>query len=331
MARTLRDQLRDDVRVARDDPAEWLLLDGHRLTITAVLLGSVFALFVLVESLSVGGVAWPVPLLYVYSSQAGGNITLITLVLSINQLVLSRQLGSPGELLDQIDRVTEYRAAVQNDAGGSVAPVTPSDFLAQLLDNTHDQVESLEDVRGVGDDELDDEIDDLESSLNDHIDEVSGLLNESSFGTFHALSATLDTNYGEQIHQIQRIREDHRGSLDDEEIAELDELVTRLQRIDVARQYFKTLYMQSELATFSRLLLYVGVPATVVSTAVLVLAGGAPEGSFFPSLPPFALALTVTVGFAPLAVLFAFVLRIATVAQRTAAITPFTTPDQRPE
>lgn len=35
--------------------------------------------------------------------------------------------------------------------------------------------------------------------------------------------------------------------------------------------------------------------------------------------------VAVTLGFTPLAVLFSFVLRIATVAQYTVAITPFTT------
>ncbi|WP_135824080.1 hypothetical protein [Halorussus ruber] len=106
--------------------------------------------------------------------------------------------------------------------------------------------------------------------------------------------------------------------------------MSRLRQIDVARQYFKTLFMQSELASLSRILLSVGVPAEIVSTMMLVAAAGPSAQTFYGGVPPLLLAATVAVGFAPLAVLFAFVLRIATVAQRTAAITPFTTHEQQP-
>ncbi|WP_254612515.1 hypothetical protein [Haloterrigena gelatinilytica] len=51
--------------------------------------------------------------------------------------------------------------------------------------------------------------------------------------------------------------------------------------------------------------------------------------------PPFAarvqavfFPLAVTIGVFPLALLFAYILRTATVTERTAAITPFTTPEQ---
>jgi hypothetical protein len=52
---------------------------------------------------------------------------------------------------------------------------------------------------------------------------------------------------------------------------------------------------------------------------------------FDPSTLAVVAPVAVTIAAAPLAVLFAFVLRISVVAQRTAAITPFTTSSQEQE
>lgn len=309
---------------------DWLVLNGNRLVVAGLLLVAVFASLLVVEIAVLQEIRWSVPLLYVYSAQVGGNLTLITLVLTINQLVLSRQLSSPGELREQIREVTNYREEVQSASDGDIAPVTPSDFLAQLLQNSDEQVATLDEIRhDAAETELREELDELASSLSEHISRVSRLLSRSDVGTFNALSATLRTNYGEQIREVQLLRSQYRDSLSEAEVDELDELVSRLRQIDVARQYFKTLFIQSELASLSRILLYVGVPAEILSTIMLVGAAGSPAQSFYGAIPAPVVAATVTVGFAPLSILFAFVLRIATVAQRTAAITPFTTHEQR--
>lgn len=55
----------------------------------------------------------------------------------------------------------------------------------------------------------------------------------------------------------------------------------------------------------------------------LTASNGAPS-----TVPAAAIPLVAAVGLLPLSVLSPFVLRLATVAQRTAAITPFTTPEQ---
>lgn len=94
----------------------------------------------------------------------------------------------------------------------------------------------------------------------------------------------------------------------------------------MARQYFKTLYTQTELSYISRTLLYAGVVAEAVLVSTLLIlttSRGAPASMSAAAIPPVA-----GVGLLPLSVLFAFVLRLATVTQRTAAITPFTTPEQ---
>lgn len=92
---------------------EWFLLEGDRRTVALVALG-LLSVFV-VGPFAVGAV----PLLnvqslfYVFSALLGGNVTLITVVVSINQLLLSHELKDPGELRSQIDEVIEYRRNVE--------------------------------------------------------------------------------------------------------------------------------------------------------------------------------------------------------------------------
>lgn len=101
-----------------------------------------------------------------------------------------------------------------------------------------------------------------------------------------------------------------------------------LQQIDVARQYLKTLYMQDELSRLSTRLLLVGVPTVFVSIVMLKLFAASSGILFSTGTFTVLTDIAVTIALAPLAVVFSFVLRIAAVARRTVAITPFTTASQ---
>lgn len=108
----------------------------------------------------------------------------------------------------------------------------------------------------------------------------------------------------------------------------IDDLIDRLQEIDIARQYFKSMYMQLELSSLSRVLLYTGLPAVAISIAsllILTVPLSEPDTvTNFQSLLP----VTLTIGLLPLAILCSFFLRTATVTKLTAATLPFTTPEQ---
>lgn len=106
-------------------------------------------------------------------------------------------------------------------------------------------------------------------------------------------------------------------------------IARRIKDVDIARQYFKTMYIQEELSYFSRLLLYVGVPAEFLTVAALVAMSQ--SGSTLSGLPltlPVLAPVIVTVAFTPLAMLFSFVIRVATVAQNTVSPAQFTTPNR---
>lgn len=314
----------------RSEPREWFVLLGNRLVL-AGLLTFAFALSVL--ALTVAGVVAvdnTTRMLYLLQALVAGNLTLVTIVLSINQLVLSREFRTPGELHDQIGNVIAYRTGVEAVTRMDSVPVTPSAFLRVLLDGTRENAQRLGGaVFGLENDQLIDEVDVLVSNVTAHSDNVKGVLDYSHGGIFSALAVVLETNYSYQLNEAGRIKTVYGEELPPAAEEALDELIASLKQVDIARQYFKSLYTQSELARLSRILLYVGLPAVGGALLLLVVyvAGPGPM-STSTALQAFVLAV-LTLGFAPLAVLFSFVVRIATVAQRTVAITPFNTATQK--
>lgn len=305
---------------------QWLLLDGSRWQIAS---GVLVVVFVLLSALSATDLLYlrsRIAMFYIFSALVGGNLTLITVVISINQLILSRQLESPGEVEDELEDVTEYRREVEADTETPLAPIQPSNFLHLLLERCREDVRSFEAGTTPTDDEqLRREVDRFSGRVLDHLDEASGLL-ERELSLFNALTPTLVANYGEYIHDARRLQLRYSDTLPEDAIESLDAVIDRLRELDVARQYFKSLYIQEELAYLSKMILYVGVPVEVLSIVmVLVFARPASLAISLPALAVLA-SVAIAISLSPLAILFAIVLRVATVAQHTIAVAPFTAP-----
>lgn len=309
-------------------PVDWVLVEGDRLTFAAVLLLVIFAVLVGLSLLNVTTVTSPAPLFYLFSAFIGGNITLITVVLSINQLVLSRQLKTPGALRTEFRRMEEFRGAVADAVDQSVMPTLPPAFLHELVDATLHQAQTVNAAAAPAAGETEPAVEDVVAGLRVDLNEIADLLERSTDSPFHALSATLSTDFGHRIQQIHRIRSRDESTLSEETRAALDGLRTQLELIDRSREYFKTLFMQKELSYLSRILLYVGVPAEFTATVMLLALAVAPATVPSWLSAPAVVPAIVTVTFAPLAVLSSFVLRIAIVTERTVTIAPFRTPEQ---
>lgn len=306
----------------------WFLLNGHRLHVMAL---TAVAIFAFLAAVSVSGIA-PYrdlqPLYYAFSALLSGNLTVITVVVAINQLLLSRAFHTPSEIKSQIQGVIDYRQDIE-DIAGRIAPVEPLGFLRLLVENTRREAQTLGGLTiSENSEEVHEEVDSIVSDVTAQADRVDDLLQESNASTFDVLSATLTTNYARPVNELRRIKSDYGDQLSGHVEESIESLIHDLEDIDVARQYFKTIYLQEELATVSRLLFYVGLVslASVVSGLLLLTAS---KGVSVPR-PYLSVVVPalITVGFLPIALLFAFILRIATVTQQTAAILPFTTPVQ---
>lgn len=308
--------------------ADWFLLTGSRLWVSAGLLLVIAAVF--------GGAVWSglaplterTPVLFLLFALIGGNVTLITMVVSISQFVLSRHLESPGEIREQLRELVGYRQEVVESTGERVLPVTPGGFLRLLFDSIVRDADALRDHEWTPETaSVHADIEPLMEDLEGHARYVIRLLASGDAGVRYALLATLDTNYSRFFYAIYRVRATHGDAIPEPVTDALDRLERHVEQVDVARRYFKSVFIQSELASLSRVLLYIGLPvlaATVVLTLVYTNPADPPVARpvlavVFPAV--------VTAGFAPIVLLAAYIIRLATVAKRTAAMYPFTTHD----
>jgi hypothetical protein len=321
-----RSEVAAEWSVLRYRPVDWFLLSGSRLAVSAGLLALVAAVFWWVVLSGLAPLTQRTPILYLLFALISGNVTLITIVVSISQFVLARHLETPGEVREQMREVVGYRQAVSEVTGERVVPVTPAGFFLVLFRSV---LRDLDRIRARkwddSEEELRRDVEDLVADLERHADHVIGLVEGSNGGVRLALFATLEANYSRYFYGIYRLRSTYEGALPEPVADDLDRLERHVEQVDVARRYFKTVLIQSELASLSRLLLFTGLPV-LVATVVLMLLFTATSGPAL-SRPVLAVVipLVVTAGFVPIVLLTAYILRLATVVHRTAAMYPFTT------
>jgi hypothetical protein len=204
--------------------------------------------------------------------------------------------------------------------------VGPLGFLDLLFETTRREAKR---IGGLTDGQVGDEVredaDEVFESLVAHLDRTIDELHRSDPDTFEVLSTTLTTNYAEDIDRIRQLRADHGDDLPDAVTTALDDLADDLKRIDVARQCFKSIYLQEERSSLSRVLPCAGISAEIAAvTAPLALT--AQSGIVVIGTDYLFVPAAIVVSFVPLALLLAFIVRTATVTERTAAMTPVTTP-----
>jgi len=308
----------------------WLLLDANRRVVTGALVVVVFA------TLVAFGTFGPVALRDAMSSSdpvetafqgfLTAIITGVTLVVTLNQLVLSQELGGVADQRERMSGAMSFRRDVEDAVEAPVAPPEPAQFLRALLDST---TASAEDLAAAADESDDEQFVERAEKLADGVagnaNAVADRLDDAQFGTFDVLSAALDFNYSWKVYEARRLRESH-DSLSPAAEEALDALVDALTFFGPAREHVKTLYFRWELVDLSRAILYAAVPALLVSVG-MILYGNDPAIATGATLGVDNLVwLTsgaVAVAVVPFAVLLAYVLRIATVAKRTLAIGPF--------
>lgn len=305
-------------------PVEWFLIDGNRLLVSGTLLLVVAAITYAVVLTGLAPLTDRTPTLFLLFALIGGNFTLIAIVVSISQFVLARHLESPGEIRDRMEEIVGYRATVGEVTREQVIPVTPAGFLKLLFGSIERQAAELDAHTRDADDELTVAVRELMTEMAVHARDVIELLDAGDRGPLDALFATLNTNYARYFAEAYRIRAAYGDDLPEAVDATLSDLERHVEQIDVARRYFKTVFIQSELSSLTRLLLYVGPPVQIVSVVLMMLF--TEPGELWLSEGALALLIpaVVTAGFAPFALLTAYILRLATVVERTALMYPFT-------
>jgi hypothetical protein len=310
------DQLR--ARAAESRTKLWLYLEADRRLVVAGLVAAVFLVVLAV------GLLLPAAAAKLRGGDAVGTlfqgfltatITGVTLVLTLNQLVLSQELGAVGDQRERMAGALEFRDDAADLLETAVSPARPSQFLRALVQTASRHAKDLQ--AAVGADH--DGVAELTESLIDNADRVADL-DGAQFGEFGVLSAALNFNYSWKIFAAKRIRETE--SLGEDAEASLDALVDTLELFGPAREHFKTLYFEWELINLSRGILAVSLPALLVAVCMIAFFDPAgPLSRMFGVVP--IVAVTSTVSVLPFLVLLAYILRIVTVTKHTLSIGPF--------
>lgn len=322
----------DTMRERADESSRklWILMEANRWHVAGALLLAVFISMVVLGVADPRGVQQSVaasdPAETLFQAFVTAIITGVTLVVTLNQLVLSQELGPVGDQRSRMKGAMEFREDVEDVLETKTSPPEPASFLQALIDVTRSRANDLDDaVEESRDQELKDQIHSYVDGLETNADEVSDQLDDAQFGTFDLLSAVLNFNYSWKIFLARRIRNDHRDSLTDEVRDAFDDLVEVMQFFGPAREHFKTLYFQWELVNLSRAMLYSSVPALVVTSAMITYydAKSIPGATLGISNDVLAISFGMAVAVAPFMILLSYILRISTVAKRTLSIGSF--------
>ncbi|TYL38281.1 hypothetical protein CV102_13565 [Natronococcus pandeyae] len=305
----------------------WLLVGANRLVVTGVISLAFFGLFMLgglfdpslAELLEDRGVIESL-----FASMLGALVTGVTLVVTISQLIVSQENGPLGEQRARMSETMDFRSYIK-DLTDKPAPADPSAFLREIVDSTEVRAEALREVvAGTDDQDLEREVDEFVDSITGNSETVREKLDGAKFGTFDVVYASMDYNYSWKIFQIERFKAEYGDVLDEDQDEALDDLRTSLVMFGPAREHIKTLYFQWELIDLSRLILYIAIPALLVSGMMMTFVDettlvGTVLGV---ELLVWVVAASFTFTLAPFFMLTAYVMRIATAAKRTLAIGP---------
>lgn len=303
-------------------PLRWVLIDGNRFVITAGILAGCGAVLAALTATGVIGFTNENSVNRLANGMVAGTFSVVTIVITINQLILSRQFGAAGELRDRLDGVMALRADIEEKAGIPASPAEPTALLEVVMGAIEERAIRLRRSVEDGDDERSEEITAYAETVAAAAAHARENLAEADFGTFNAISLTIDYDDSQQIYAGCFLRNEHAEEIGEETGEALDDLLETLQLFNVSRSHFKTTYMERELSRLSRLITYLGVPAILAALVIGLLYGDVGGLTVSPQVAPTVIVPLILVVLSPLALLSAFVLRSATVTRRTASIGP---------
>jgi|GEM_PF-4537024 len=301
---------------------DWFLLTGNRFVVAGIVFASTLALVFAVDPL--GGVTGrnATPLFYAFSALLGGNLNLLTIVVSVNQIVLTRELKSPGQFQQEIDSIEGLREDVASATGERAVPTTPAAFVRDLLDAVDEQAGAVERAAQGTNDRLEADAGELADRVRTAIERARESLS-GSVPVVDLVVVLTRIDVTETHHAACRLRDEHADALGEEGRAAFSRLASQTRLLVVTREHVQELFTRRNLSNLSRVLLSVGVVVEAILLAGLLAFVGVLGVGPFGSVPTALTYPTVTVGLVPLAVVFAYIVRSATIAYLTATTTQF--------
>lgn len=317
----------------------WFLLTASRWRIAGLLLAVTFAIIVLVgafgpvsvrQFLSVG-----VSPGSVLVELLKAIITVVTIVLTINSLVLSPNLGPVSDQREILEDAMSLRTETEDVLDSAVTPLSPREFLRELVSAVGARARTLPTPEGShgNDEEVRNELEQYSETVAADADRVAAALDGAKFGKFEVIPVIMGFDTSGKIRTARRIRREYSETLSEEDQRALEDMVDVLELFVTARAYLKTIYIRAEFINFSRALLYLGFPTIVLTFLATQLYGdnAFPGTTFGVANQLWFVSASVTVSLVPFVLLTAYSSRLVTLSQSTLFLAPFVAEGQHPD
>jgi hypothetical protein len=321
---------RSDVRRRLMVAKRWFLLDMDRLLLTGLLS---FGLFVFIV---VAGTFGPVPVeSFLGTGVSPGSIlvellkmiaSVVVIVLSINQLVLSPGMGSIGDQNERFDQSVDLRERLEAHTDVRTSPASPAAFLHVLLASIVERTEQFrETVTDGSRGELEADVVSFTEDLGTEAERVERVLPDGRFGKFDAMSAVMRVAITGKERALRDLRARHGDALSPRGTELLDEVEELLELFTVSREYFKTAYIRSDYIELSQALLYAGLPCIALTyyAAQAYAPGVFPGRTLGIAHQLLFVSGAVTVALVPFVLMLAYVFRLSLLSRSTVFIGPF--------
>lgn len=307
----------------------WFLVDGDRRLVAAVLSLTVYVATVML------GLFGPVSLRqFLFAGTLAsdafieiqtGIFTVVTLVLTVNQLVLTPEVGSIGNQKKRLKDTLQHRETVEHISSHPTTPREATAYLHSIVSVIKQHAQQLKSSLPDEDTDFVQDITACTDAVIADAEQASNELDQETFESIRFIGSSMAFNSGGKIRELRRIKRAYADSVTADRQDRIDTLIRSLKQFETAKDYFKTSYIQSEFINFSRALMYVGLPALAIAFyTILILDETAFPGALF-GIPNnllylgFAFAASVT----PVTVLFSYVARLGALSKTTALQTPF--------
>ncbi|UTF52104.1 hypothetical protein [Natronosalvus rutilus] len=306
----------------------WLLLEANRWIVASGLAFLIFFVFM------IWGVMKPVSLYStmqssdmvetVFAGLVGAIITGTTLVVTINQLVLSQEIGSLGSQRSRMDVTMDFRQNTDSLLG-TTTPANPAAYLSELIEVSEQRATALrKSLSETENEDLQEKVDTYVDDLLENADHALVRLEDSDFGTFDVISPALDYNYDRKMHDVRRLGMENEDDLTNEQRGAFRDLLEALTMYGPVREYIKDLYIQWALVKLSRAILYAAVIALTVAGGMVVFVDPSTFSGTFLGIE--SVLWVVSAAFAisalPFLLFTSYILRLATLAKQTLSMGP---------
>ena len=301
---------------------DWLFVSGNRRVVTGGLAVSVYLAMLgltLVEPVEARRLLTEQNTIQMLlNTFLSGVILLVSIVVSINSLVVSQELAPIGSQHDRVVESWDFREEAARLVDVGVSPADPAEFLLTILEAVERQLDELEETTSNLDGEPHVAVTEYVETTRRGLAGTERVLATSGYGSFDEALFGPSYDPSEHIDDGRTLYSSH-DDLPESVSDGVEDIVTALQYFATAREYFKTVYYKREFSYLSRDLLYAGLPAILLISYVLLAIDGIRFAGTTLGVDNLFLFLTFTyvVALTPFLVLTAYTLRAAIISANT--------------